>query len=1518
MKGKFWLFAVLVLSLLLPALSCLEDDNPPEVSFSARPTTISAGETTTLSWKAVDADSARIEPEIGEVETKGSVSVSPMETTTYTIKVKGDGGSDSAKVTVEVRQTGVTMTAEPATILLGKGTRLSWEATHAESATIVPGIGEVPLVGSLEVSPTEPTTYEITVTGPGGEKRDSVEVIVIAPPEDVDYGLAENEQQGGGGLVGESVRLLNGNMVEERLDLSFASPNSLGLKFKAFYNSRSLSTGPLGHGWTCTYGAFLDPHCELQGKSFLKVTDPSGRGHYFVAVGPNRYKGVFKDRTHIEVESDCYVWHRLNGFCYGFSFSGKLMWIQDEKGNRLEIAYNNRDLPESVSDAASGRRLVFDYTSEGTVEAISGPVTEAVPTGMWVSFGYDDLQNLISVTYADGSGYEYFYSDPQDIHNLTEKRNKMGHLLNTWGYDGLDRVTNQFTINGTGVDIRYTGNYQMDVEDAYGVLRTYQLTEVDGRKRVAEMDGPIPPPYTNSIIKRWSYDKEMRLSEVEDGAGNSTRYEDYDARGNPQTVVTAAGVPEESIKRYTYHPDLNKPLTRSMPSVLASGEKVTIWDYDDDGDDVPNEAPGRLLRRLVERGFTRSEAGTLTPYEYATTYTYNENGQVAAIDGPLPGEGDTTSFSYEPETGNLSDITRPVTETLQFLGYNESGQAQQMIDLNGRSTRFVYDARGRITEILNDADGSSRIFDYNLAGLLASETDPDGVTRTYTYDSAYGRLSRITDPKGKYKAFEYNENGNKTQFSIHDSTGELTHVRRFTYETPDLPGKPYRQIDADGFYTEYSYDNRGNIASITDPRGHITTFEYDSRNRAVAVTEPEFATTEYLYDIHDNLKSIVDAEGRVFTYEYDDMGRLATKRIPDTGETSYSYNEAGQVATKTDAGGITTQYSYDLSGRKTGIFLPDSDQDVLYFYDAGLNGKGRLTGISDPSGETGFEYDSRGRMTGETSRSEGTQYSIQYGYSPGGRVQTIRYPSGRSVSYERDVSGKIERVSTTLNSETRVLLDNISYLPFGPVASVETSGSIARSVYDESYRTIITNPSSETERNYEYDAGGNLTSIWCNNDPSRDSDYTYDGLNRLIEASGLYGTIEYGYDNVGNRISKTEREDVSTYTYEAGTNRLRSIDGTENMFFDYDAKGNTTIRDGLNFQYDQRNRLKRVEKEESVLAEYAYNALGERVLKDVNGMKTIYHYDLSGNLIGESLPDGTFLAEYLYMGRTRLAKIDVTKNELYRYLNDHLGTPEMMIDEDGMVVWEARYKPFGEATVNPKSEVVSNFRLPGQYFDEETGLYYNYLRDYDPKTGRYIEPDPIGIKGGTNLYVYAWNNPINISDPTGEFGIPGIIVGGASGAFAGFVTGTQSGHLWAGFLGGVAGGVIGGSVGVMFPQASGVVGGMIGGAISGAIGGGIGAGVGKHVSDPNAPFGERTELMFKGAGIGLLAGFTAGGLGTAAISGGATSFAGTLAGEMVGTSIGLGIDLVWSEVVTDRYYGAKSKWPREGLYKWSN
>ncbi len=1187
------------------------------------------------------------------------------------------------------------------------------------------------------------------VNPPVVDYSDGVISIAKTGPDDIGYGLGFNEQEGG--LVGRTVRIPGGNTIEYRTDLAFSSPNSHGLGFQAFYNSRSDYSGPLGHGWTHTYDVRLDPAFLFDGNTYLRITDRTGRARYFEEDIPGDYKGAFMELSHVVDDAGGFIWHRLDGTRYKFSSSGRLQWMEGPKGNRLTPAYDGLDRVHTITDDASARILTLGYDpASGLLVSITGPVTTAVASGTWVTYGHDANNNLTSVTYADGSGFTYSYTDPEDIHNLTQKKNIADHLLQTWAYDTSDRCTGNFSRDGNGVDIDYVSSTEVDVTDAYSTLRTYTIAKVNAGRRIIAMQGPANAPYSQSNAVRWGYDHKGTLIEVEYAGGTINQYHDQDNRGNPETVRLAAGTPAEREIAYTFHPDMNTPLTRTEAGVLGSGNKVTIWDYDDDYDAMPNEDPATLVSRIIEQGFTKDI--TVIPYEYITTITYNTKGQILSIDGPLPGTGDTSTFTYDAATGDLLTITRPLIGSTSFSSYDNAGQPGTITDPNSQAKSFTYDGRGRVTVTTNNADSSTNSTSWNTAGLPHITTDEDGVTRTFTYDATYGKLSRETDPDGNYILYAYDTQGNRTERSYHKPTDERTYRKLWTYQHPSMPGKLWKEISADGAFTEYGYDSEGNINSVTDPETHQTTYEYDPLNRLKTVTQPGSIITTYAYDSHSNLASITDAEAHQTTYEYDDMGRLVSTTSPDTGTSTHSYDAAGNPASKSDANGITVNYTHDLLNRLTALNFPDSAQDITYTYDAGTNGIGHRTGMTDPSGSTTFTYDNRGRLTGKTGTIDGHSYPLTRTYTPGSRISSMTYPSTRVINYTSgSCACRVETISTTYSGKTDILLSNLTYLPFGPAVSMSTGsrGNVNNS-YNESYRNSGGNPGYANSYTRTLNANNILTAMQWTNDPSKDQTYTYDNLDRLTNATGPYGAISYTYDDVGNRQTRTVNGQTETYAYINGTNKLDEITGLNAKTFTHDSNGNITGLGNKSLFYNQNNRLIRVEQGAITLGEYTYNGLGQRVKKVVGSDTTIFLYDFDGNIIAEGDSTGSTSREYLYHGSNRLAMADVAAGTIYLYVNDSLGTPQLMTSASGAsIVWEATYKGFGEIEVDPDSRVVNNFRFPGQYFDGETGMYYNYHRYYDPRIGRYLRSDPIGLEGGINIFSYALNSPCSFTDRKG-------------------------------------------------------------------------------------------------------------------------------------------------------------------------
>ncbi len=170
----------------------------------------------------------------------------------------------------------------------------------------------------------------------------------------------------------------------------------------------------------------------------------------------------------------------------------------------------------------------------------------------------------------------------------------------------------------------------------------------------------------------------------------------------------------------------------------------------------------------------------------------------------------------------------------------------------------------------------------------------------------------------------------------------------------------------------------------------------------------------------------------------------------------------------------------------------------------------------------------------------------------------------------------------------------------------------------------------------------------------------------------------------------------------------------------------------------------------TLITSYYYDPFGRRLWKDV-GSRTYFHYANEG-LIGEYDGYGVEIKTYGYRPKSTWTTAPLFMKigtEYHFYQNDHLGTPQKMTTVSGAVVWSAKYSLFGKAEIDPASTITNNLRFGGQYFDQETSLNYNWHRYYDIDCGRYMSIDPIGFKGGFNLYLYVEGNPLNKLDPLG-------------------------------------------------------------------------------------------------------------------------------------------------------------------------
>jgi RHS repeat-associated protein len=534
------------------------------------------------------------------------------------------------------------------------------------------------------------------------------------------------------------------------------------------------------------------------------------------------------------------------------------------------------------------------------------------------------------------------------------------------------------------------------------------------------------------------------------------------------------------------------------------------------------------------------------------------------------------------------------------------------------------------------------------------------------------------------------------------------------------------------------------------------------------MTQPYETLTRYAYDRNDHLTLVIDPNGNPTQYRYDDFGHLAESLSPDTLTTSHRYDEAGNLIQRTDARGTLLSYTYDSLNRLKGIRFPDPSQDVTYIYDSPSvsYGIGWLTGRIDPSGSYTYHYDTQGNLTKEEKEIGSISYATQYAYNKDNILTSITYPSGRRITYTPDQTGKITEIETNLNGNSKPLARGISYLPYGGITGLTYGNDLSLSQgYDLQYRTAFIVTGSLLNRTYGYDPNGNIIS-----------------MTDLIEPKAT-----------------PPHEKAEIYTYEPGTNRLANITGDSSIAFTYDSKGNIIQENNRVYTYDPSNQLIKVEEGTTTLAEYVYNASGQRIKKILPTETRIFHYDLQGHLITETNQAGQTLAEYVYLGDQLLAMIRPGEKVFY-FHNDHLGTPQILTDENRNIAWKAAYTSFGRAQVS--IEAIENpFRFPGQYYDRETGLHYNYHRYYNPRTGRYITPDPIGLGGGINLFTYVAGNPINLTDPLGLHG-PGYIAPGSRPCIstgtchygAKNPKGSQPSGIWSGAGGNVGGILLSGGV----------------------------------------------------------------------------------------------------------------------------
>jgi RHS repeat-associated protein len=766
---------------------------------------------------------------------------------------------------------------------------------------------------------------------------------------------------------------------------------------------------------------------------------------------------------------------------------------------------------------------------------------------------------------------------------------------------------------------------------------------------------------------------------------------------------------------------------------------------------------------------------SIDPLGYDTAYTHEVLGNILTLTNAL---GKRWTSTYDA-VGNLTSLVSPLNQTITYH-YDKLGQRIRTVAPNGAEMLTEYNAAGLPKSITNaanaklqveydtnqrlmaviDALGNKSERQYDNRGRLLNHKDAGGNTTLYQYEKE--RLSSIQYPSYQ-EHFKYDRRERLSQSSRlvneQDLTKSQTEKYRYsadgmlehyvdaasnsTGNSYDAHGRLITSIDAEGGNTQFTYDARGNLIGVTDPVGRMTHFNYDARDAVIAEIKPGDSTTpraerRYRYDAAGNLTQATSPDNRVSQYQYDDANRLIQIR---------HFRNTEEVA----VGGAenTTTYSYD-------------DLNRLHSYE-------------DEVSKAVYQRDALGRVTETTVtyKKASPVFSKTYGYSydANSRKASYKNAEGQTYNYSYSVIGLLNGVS--IPGEGSISMQNFNWLQ--PQSILYPGGSALQIVYDGLLRFSgrdLKDASGNTiqRRSYEYNAVGNIVTIEAREGRAN---YSYDKVYRLTEAnypaSDLRTNEAYAYDGVGNRMDRkaSKAELVSNHWQYNAHNQLVSHEG---VGYRYNTDGhliekgalqvdNSLIQSGSidhwRYQYDSREHLVEVSKNGQPLVKYYYNPLGQRVSKTLlPSLQTTYYLYSEEGLVAEYDDQGQLRQEFGYnpaapwMSQplfTRAQRRDTQTWSVSYFGASHLGMPEVAFEKSGEVTWQAKTQAFGETKVT-LSTINNALRLPGQYFDEETGLYQNYFRDYDPRIGRYVQSDPIGLGGGLNFYAYVEADPLNYVD----------------------------------------------------------------------------------------------------------------------------------------------------------------------------
>ncbi len=1018
--------------------------------------------------------------------------------------------------------------------------------------------------------------------------------------------------------------------------------------------------------------------------------------------------------------------------------------------------------------------------------------------------------------------YDYEQSDNPNA--ITRIRDQNGVTLATYSYAAHGKLAASALAGGVNAysfeHLQHYVNGQLDIRNetrkATGPLGRTDVYSLHRRENagkiepwaIMRIDGEATattPADSKTFQYYGPWGIRLLMTQSVDALGRITNYGVDVANARPTSVAEAVSTPQARSTTMQWHPTLDLP-TR----VERDGLRV----------DTTYTANAMVASQTLTDLTTHSAPYSTNGQTRTTTYTWGPNARLLSVNGPRPidaqGKDDTVTFAYDT-AGNVTSMTNGLGHVTSFAAYDANGRPGSMTDPNGVVTEFSYDLLGRTAAVrvkhpTNPAEDAVTSFAYDIEGRVTSITAPASSPLTMVYDLA-GLLKSVVAANGERIDYDHDAMGNVTAQTVkRTDTSTASSITR----TFDALGRMLTETLGPGRTWTYAYDKVGNITGIASPRNQSTAQSFDALDRLVASAMPDGGAPTLAYDKRDNVTLHGDAIGVQTSFIRNSFGEAIREVSPDRGTSIYYYNSAGDMTAAIDGRGQRIDYAYDILGRLVSATPQGrpASETVSYAWDgaalAGSFAVGRLSRVEDSGTTVEYGYDHRGNVVTKRQRIDaGAWLTLGFDYDLADRRTQITYPTGRIVNYSYDLLGRTTQVRTKAaasDPDWTLLADGMSYESFGALTQanygdglrmLQSWGNDGRLANRRLERTADSTALSALT--YAYDNSDNITQIADTLDASKTRSFGYDPVERLTRMDGAVGSFareDYIHDDNGNRLAVERRATVAaatpaetdSYSIAPGTNRLTSITtpaGTR--AFTHDARGNQTSETRptgapVTVAYDGRARLTSYSVG-SANQTMLYNGADERirvVTTPASGPTDtrVFLYDLDHRIVGEYGAGGAadLKAEYIWTlsgvgetgptggddgtgGYTPLAvAVGVAgtsgiTSEIQWVHASHLGTPILTTNAAGQSV-----TPYGYAAIGFPGQFANALLLPGAEH------YYNRYRDYDPTTGRYIQADPIGLAGGSNVWVYGLNNPLRFTDPTGQS--PVIAVCGLAGPAA--------------------------------------------------------------------------------------------------------------------------------------------------------